>query len=205
MGLVSLAAARPAAAPGRRQQRMARVADDLERAALRLFDAQGFEETTVDELAAAAHVGRRTFFRYFPTKNDVVLGDFDAMLAHFRSHLAATEHPDAPLDAVRDAFVAVNQYQPAELEVLRIRLRLLHDVPELQGHAASRYVAWQQVVAEQVARWTRDEIDALYPQLLGEVSIATMQAIYQVWLRDSASSLSSLINTGFDHLRRGFA
>ena len=63
---------------------------ELERVAFALFEAKGFDETTVDDIAAAAGIGRRTFFRYYPSKNDVVWGDFDGELARLRGWLAAT-------------------------------------------------------------------------------------------------------------------
>lgn len=195
-----------AAAPrsaGRRAQRRARTTAQLERVALELFAHRGFDETTVDELAAAAGLGRRTFFRYFPTKNDVVLGGLDEQLRRLRSELAALPAGDAPLEGVRAAFLAVNDYGPGELPVLRIRMELLHTVPELRGHVALRYVEWQAVVAAHVADRTGDHPDALYPRLLGEVSIATMQAAYGVWAKHPGTELATLIEQGFDHLRRG--
>ena len=57
---------------------------DVARAALELFSRQGYDQTTVDEIAAAVGVSRRTFFRYFETKPDVVWGEFDAELARLR-------------------------------------------------------------------------------------------------------------------------
>lgn len=189
--------------PGRRAQRRARTTAQLERVALELFAQRGFDETTVDELATAAGLGRRTFFRYFPTKNDVVLGGLDEQLRRLRSELAALPAKGAPLDGVRAAFLAVNDYGPGELPVLRIRMELLHTVPELRAHAALRYVEWQAVVAAHVADRAGDDPDALYPRLLGEVSIATMQAAYGVWAQHPGTELATLIEQGFDHLRRG--
>jgi len=62
---------------------------DLEQVAFDLFERQGFERTTIDDIARAAGIGRRTFFRYFPSKNDVAWGDFDAELARMRLRLNA--------------------------------------------------------------------------------------------------------------------
>ena len=60
---------------------------ELERVAFDLFGRQGFERTTVDDIAAAAGIGRRTFFRYFPSKNDVPWGDFEGELDRMRLRL----------------------------------------------------------------------------------------------------------------------
>ena len=59
----------------------------MARAALDLFDRQGYEETTVDEIAAAVGISRRTFFRYYESKRDVVWGEFDAELVRLRDQL----------------------------------------------------------------------------------------------------------------------
>src|SRR5437660_843509 len=69
--------------------------EDIERVAFSLFADHGFDETTVDDIATAAGIGRRTFFRYFASKNDVVWGAFDAGLDHFRAVLDAVD-PDQP-------------------------------------------------------------------------------------------------------------
>ncbi|MQA15356.1 MAG: TetR family transcriptional regulator [Pseudonocardiaceae bacterium] len=202
---VSPAPHQPPDAPGRRALRRARTAAELERAALELFERRGFDETTVDGLAAAAGVGRRTFFRYFPSKHDVVLGGLDDQLQQLRAELREIPAGRPPLDGVCAAFLAVNDYRPTELPVLRIRMRLLDTVPELRAHATLRYVEWQRAVAAQVAAWTGNHPDGLYPRLLGEVSIATMQAAYGVWARRGDAELATLIRDGFEHLRRGFA
>src|SRR4051812_26554524 len=62
---------------------------EIERVAFALFAERGFDETTVEDIAAAAGISRRTFFRYFASKNDVVWGDFDAGLQHFAEVLDA--------------------------------------------------------------------------------------------------------------------
>ena len=97
-----------------RSARRVPVARRLEDVALELFATQGFDETTVDELAVAGGVGRRTFFRYFPTKLDVVLGELDEGRAGLVRALAA-EPGDDPVAAARAAFLAVNHYADAEL------------------------------------------------------------------------------------------
>src|SRR5437899_3441701 len=78
---------------------------EVEHAAFELFGSQGFEHTTVHDIAEAAGIGRRTFFRYFPSKNDIAWGDFDGELAKMRERLA--EYPaDRPLlEVIRAALV----------------------------------------------------------------------------------------------------
>ncbi len=86
---------------------------ELEQVAFDLFDRQGFEHTTVDDIAAAAGIGRRTFFRYFGSKNDVPWGDFDGELVRMRQRLCATPPDAALMDAIGEAVVDFN-WMPAE-------------------------------------------------------------------------------------------
>jgi TetR/AcrR family transcriptional regulator, regulator of mycofactocin system len=79
--------------------------------AMRLFSEQGFEQTTVDQIAAAAGVSRRTFFRYFATKSAVLWNDFDREVQTI-TRLLAQAPPEQPMmQAIRDVVVAANHYQ----------------------------------------------------------------------------------------------
>src|SRR6478672_8459942 len=97
----------------------------VERAALDLFTLRGFENVTSDEVADAAGISRRTFFRYFATKADAVWGDFAGHVARLEGLLAATDPATPVLAAVCAAYVEVNDYPAAELPLLRERMGLI--------------------------------------------------------------------------------
>ncbi|GAA4809703.1 TetR family transcriptional regulator [Actinomycetospora chlora] len=182
-------------------------AQRLENVALELFATQGFDETTVDELAVAGGVGRRTFFRYFPTKLDVVLGELDDGLAALAAVLGA-QPGDDPVAAARAAFLAVNHYAAAELPALRRRLGLIEDVPELAARATVRYRDWEQTLAADAAR--RWEVDAgsLRAQVFGRAVVAAMRAVFSAWHarpEADADALGALVAEAFDQLGRGFS
>src|SRR5688572_15274794 len=80
----------------------------LERVALDLFERDGFEATTVDDIAGAAGIGRRTFFRYYESKNDVVWGDWGAGLALLGQWLAESPPEQGLVQALTDAVVRFN-------------------------------------------------------------------------------------------------
>src|SRR4051795_13634166 len=86
--------------------------EELELVALQLFAERGFDHTTVDDVADAAGIGRRTFFRYFASKNDVVWGDWDVALAFFRTELEAIPGDVPLLDGLREAVKAFNLLPP---------------------------------------------------------------------------------------------
>lgn len=188
----------------RRAVRRALVSAQIEQTALELFESRGFDDVTVDEVAAAAGVGRRTFFRYFPSKHDVVLGGLDDQLERMRDALRHAASDASPVDSIRTAFLAVNDYRNDELPVLRIRMRLVMSVPDLAAHSALRYQDWERALSDHVA----DRVgrgDALYPATLARAAIGVMQAVFAIWLDQPERELRQLINGGFEHLATGFA
>ena len=119
----------------------------MARAALDLFARQGYDETTVDEIAAAVGISRRTFFRYFESKPDVVWGEFDAELGRLRDRLAEASDAEPLMDVLRRSVMATNRFGAGELDELRIRMVLIGTVPTLVAHSAVRYEEWCDVVA----------------------------------------------------------
>lgn len=163
---------------------------ELEHVALQLFVTRGFEATTVDDIAAAAGIGRRTFFRYFASKNDVVWGDFDQGLADLRADLAGTDGP--LLDGLRSAVLSFNRYDAAELGWHRDRMRLILEVPALQAHATLRYAAWRAVIAEHAARMLPG--DELLPRLIGHLCLGAAVTAYEQWLAEPDTDLEPLLD-----------
>ena len=84
---------------------------ELEHVAFELFEANGFEQTTVEDIAMAAGIGRRTFFRYFPSKNDIPWGTFELELERMRARLKACPHDVQLMDAIRVALVDFNKVE----------------------------------------------------------------------------------------------
>lgn len=187
----------PAARPGRRP---ATTVTRVSHVGLELFARDGFDATSVEAIAEAAGISRRTFFRYFPSKNDVAWGDFDSQLGHMRRFLA--ELPaDLPLAAgLRRALLDFNTFPPAEAGWHRQRMALLLDVPALQAHSALKYVGWRRVVAEHVAaRLGQDPADHR-PRTVGWVLLGVALAAYEQWLEDPSLDLLELLAAGADAL-----
>jgi mycofactocin system transcriptional regulator len=167
---------------------------ELEQVALDLFAAKGFEGTTVEDLADAAGIGRRTFFRYFASKNDVVYGDFDAALEDLRARLAATP-ADVPLvEGIRHAVLAFNALPPEAEPQHRVRMQLVLHTPALQAHSTLRYAGWRAVVAEHAAGRMGLSPQDFRPQLLAHRALASAVAAYEQWLAQPGTDLDALLD-----------
>src|SRR5271167_1380481 len=88
---------------------------ELQRIALRLFDAHGFENTTIEQIAAEAGVSERTFFRYFTTKASVLWAEFESEVLAIRDALAEVPDGVPMMDAIRTAVVAANHYRAEDV------------------------------------------------------------------------------------------
>ena len=174
--------------------------EELELVALQLFAERGFDNTTVDGVAEAAGIGRRTFFRYFASKNDVVWGDWDAALAHFRDALAALP-PEVPLlSGLTEAVKAFNALPPGAEPQHRVRMAMVLHTPALQAHSTLRYAGWREVVAEHVAARTGAQPGDFACQLLAHKVLACCVAAYEHWLREPEADLQGLLDEALSSL-----
>ena len=171
---------------------------ELEQIALDLFIRNGFTETTLDDIAAAAGIARRTFFGYYSSKNDVVWGDFDALLRGMEDWLA-TDHPDDRplLEALTEAVVRFNDLPPEAVPAHRQRMSLILHTPALQAHSTLRYADWRSVVARFAARRLDQPVDALLPRLVGYLALGAALTAYEQWLADEDADLPTLLLTAF--------
>ncbi len=190
-------------APGGRRRITSRA--ELEQAAFGLFEQQGFEGTTVGDIARAAGIGRRTFFRYFASKNDVPWGGFDERLERMRDRLAGCP-PQTPLaEAIRLGVITFHEAGPGEETWQRRRLELILRVPVLQAHSTLRYAAWRRVIAEFAAARTGQPPDSLLPVTLGYAAAGLSVAACEQWLAGADPDLARLIDAAVRGLAGAFA
>ncbi|MGC4936067.1 mycofactocin system transcriptional regulator [Gordonia sp. DT30] len=173
--------------------------------AIDLFTTVGFEETSVDDIADAVGVARRTLFRYFPSKNAIPWGDFDAHLNDLRAMLAEIPAGLPIAEAVTRALIAFNAVPDPMLDSHRRRMQLLLGVPSLQAHSMLMYADWRQVIAEFCAHRLGLADDDHLPQTIGWMCLGTALAAYEQWLADADADLEELIRAGCRVLANGVA
>lgn len=176
----------------------------VERAALDLFALRGFANVTSDEVADAAGISRRTFFRYFATKADAVWGDFSGHVARLEALLAAGDPTQPVLASVCAAYVEVNAYPESQLHLLRERMQLILTEPALLAHSQLRFAEVDRAVARHVAARTGGTPDQLVPRLVAASTRAAATTAFESWLADEHSSLVGQLRFALDEMAGGF-
>jgi mycofactocin system transcriptional regulator len=177
----------------------------LELIALRLFTEQGFDETTIEQIAAEAGISRRTFFRYFDSKASALWGEFDAEVQTITAALAAVPQAVPMMDAIRQAVVAANHYRAADIPELRARMNLIISAPALQSSAAVRYDAWERAISDFAAARTGQPAGSLYPLAIGRATLAACRAAYDRWCARGDADLTVYLDAAITALAAGFA
>jgi AcrR family transcriptional regulator len=162
---------------GLRERKKARTRASLREHALRLFREQGYQATTVEQIAAAAEVSPSTFFRYFPTKEDVVLQD--DMDIRMMEALARQPRELAPIPAVRAAMRETwNSFSPAEWEQLREGGRLSMEVPEIRARTMNEFSRLINAFAGAIAGRTGRSPDDVRVRVLAGAIIGVMMSVF---------------------------
>ena len=177
---------------------------ELEGVALNLFVSRGFDETSIDDIAAAAGIARRTFFRYYPSKSDLVWGEFGKELLRMQTWFDACP-PEVPLmEAIHQAVLVFNRLPGDQVAQHRRRMSLILGVPTLLANSTLRFAQWRAVVADFAARRLGLRPDDLLPEVVGYTALGATLAGYEQWLRDDASDLTDLLDRALGELAVGF-
>jgi mycofactocin system transcriptional regulator len=187
-----------------RGRRPSTTREHIAREALALFDRYGFDATTVDDIATAVGIGRRTFFRYYESKRDVVWGEFDAELGRLGDQLTSAPPDEPMMDVLRRAVVATNRFGAGELDELRIRMALISTVPALVAHSAVRYAEWCDVVAGFAAGRMGAAPDDLGPQTVARAALGAAMAAFTCWARGDVDDLTGEVDRAFRLMATGF-
>jgi mycofactocin system transcriptional regulator len=189
---------------GRRGRPPGTSARELEVIALRLFTEDGFEDTTVDRIAAAAGVSKRTFFRYFDSKADVLWHAFDGEVRALQAAFAAVP-PHLPLmAAIRQVVVGVNRYRAEDVPELRTRMNLIGSVPALAASAAQHYDAWERAIGQFAASRLGQPAESLYPLAISRATLAVCRSAYERWAERADADLTVYLDQALRALAAGF-
>ena len=159
--------------------------------AMRLFLEQGFEQTTIDQIAATSGISRRSFFRYFGTKEDIVLGNLASEGELARDALEAVPLSVGPWEALRAALETVNALSADEKTTLSIA-RMMYETPSLRARSIEKHLQWQQLLVPNIRLRLGSESGPAAAAIVAS-AIACLDIAGEVWVQgNGAADLAAL-------------
>ncbi|MFC9287837.1 TetR family transcriptional regulator [Streptomyces sp. NPDC057052] len=180
--------------------------DALVAAAFRLFLERGYEQTTVDDIVALAGVGRRSFFRYFPSKEDVVFPDHERCLADMTAFLAASDEGHEPVRRVCDAARLVLRMYAENPSFSVQRYRLTKQVPGLRAYELSVVWRYERALAEYLrGRFSGRPDGNLRADVIAAAVVAAHNNALRSWLRsDGTGDASTTVDHALGYVQSAF-
>jgi AcrR family transcriptional regulator len=188
--------------PDWRQRKRAATSDRIRACALRLFREQGYESTTVEQIAAAAGVSHMTFFRYVPTKEDVALSDsYDPLIASF---IAQTPAAWPLIQRIRAVLVeGFRQVYSTDRDTLLAQVKLIVSTPALRERMWAGQLATQEVILQALDVDSRDPHASFQARVTVAACLAAASTAVLTWVEnDGTPELPDLIEQAFDTLTR---
>nr|WP_310714949.1 TetR family transcriptional regulator [Streptomyces lydicus] len=194
------------ARPGLRERKKLQTRRAIRRAAYRLFEEQGYDATPVDQIAEAAEVSPSTVFRYFPTKEDIVLTD--AYHAVLEAGIRARPADEPPVESIRQATVAaLGTVGPEDRGELLQHIRLIREVPAIRGRTAEHTARDAAMISAVLAERSGRPADDLELRVVSSAVLAALQEAMLSWAEQGRpgdlDGLAELIHRTMEVLARG--
>ena len=187
-----------------RDRKKQRTSDQLAAVATDLFAAHGFDSVTVEQIAEQVWVSPRTFFRYFPSKEDVLWRDSDGFGAAVSQAILDEPEDVSALDAVRNAMVSLTDSYGANPEAILVRARIIAGSASLQSRDLLEHAKWEAAVEGAVAQRLGVDPDSdMTPALVAAAAGAALRAAYARWVATGgAGDLKGLITEALTLLQQ---
>lgn len=188
------------AGPGLRERKQQQTRERLKRAAMALFLERGFEAATIDDIAAAADVSRRSFFHYFASKEDVVAAWQEDAAAALVAGILARPADESMLTAAENAIAAaVKRIDPTEAAAMS---RLKRDNPALHARDQLKYEKLERALADGLAQRAGRKSDRLKARLVAMIGTGAMRVGGESWIGEGAREKpEAFVKRTFDAIR----
>ncbi len=188
---------------GLRERKKDKLRQALFANALRMFEERGFASTSIDDISASADVSRKTFFRYFSSKEDVIVVDEARKVAIVDRALAERCADESVPAAVGRALRELASYYAAEPEVVRALYRLGRVEPVLAHRLLEHHATWQQAVARSIAASLGvDPASDIRPHVIAASALAAARLGLTEWVgRDCIGTPDAAIAEKFETVR----
>lgn len=189
---------------GLRARKKLETRQRIEAAAAALIAQHGYDATTIDSIADAANISPRTFFYYFPTKEDVVLADYAGRLDRIIDELVQRPAEEPPWEALRASFLVVAANYDTEHEQLVHRFQIMATTPSVYARSLQLQAGWEDALAAPLAQRMGCQVDDLRPRLVASAALGAMRSAQRHWvITGQHSSLPALVEACFDQLADG--
>jgi AcrR family transcriptional regulator len=190
---------------GLRERKKLATRLSIHQAALQLVAERGPGSVSVEDIAERAEVSPRTFFNYFRSKDDAILGLDPATSDHMAEAFLARPAAESPVQALRAVAATQAAEMAEETELWPLRLRVIEAYPTLLGRLAASFGQSERAMARDIAERTGTSVDAsVYPMLLAGVAAAAMRSALHRWLAtDFTTSLPAHLDEAWDVLAAG--
>jgi AcrR family transcriptional regulator len=189
-------------AQGLRERKKQKTRESIQREAMRLFGKQGYEQTTIEQIAAAVEISPSTFFNYFPSKEDVVLYDsYDPILARLLSERPADEPLSVSFRRVLEMMDGIFQ---RDRDIILARGRLWFEVPALRARLWEELEKAQAFMRMQIAQRSGRDADDFETRVAVAVMVgAALEAMREWMRRDGKGSFVTLVNEALELVEAG--
>jgi AcrR family transcriptional regulator len=187
-----------------RERKKVRTREAIQTHAVRLFKRQGFEATTVDQIADAAEISPSTFFRYFPTKEAVLFeqSNFGEVLEYFEQQPAKLSALDAVERAIKQQ---LDRFTPAEMKSFKERNRLIFTTPELRGPYFTHLASITTMLSEGVSSRQSKNVGDLSVRTFAWAVQGALTAVFWHWAEHPDEDLMELLSTAWAQLHSGLS
>ncbi|HWE54214.1 MAG TPA: TetR family transcriptional regulator [Acidimicrobiales bacterium] len=190
-------------APSLRERNKARARAEIAAAALDLFAQRGFADVTVDEIVIAAGVSRRTFFRYFETKEDALLADYPELNVRLADSLSHG-HAEDLMGAVRASLHRLADWYVERSEAVLARSQLIHDALAVAARNLEFFSQWEKAIAATTADSMGLDPGGLVPRTIAAAVVGAFRAALSQWVRSSCQEdLHALTDQALDVVSAG--
>ena len=185
---------------GLRERKKEATLERLREVALQLFVERGFDAVSVDDIAEVAEVSKTTFYRYFPSKEDLLFGRAAEHVALVRSVFDERPLDESPVDASRHAFRAVAEIYQADPDQKLAMSCIIRSTPSLAAGSQANQTAWEELLRLEVLR-RRPDTDPFHAWVLAAELLACVRAATNYWLATGAEAdLAELVEVALRRL-----
>jgi AcrR family transcriptional regulator len=190
---------------GLRERKKQRTREAIVEAAFELFEERGFDGTTINDIAEAAEIAPRTFFAYFPSKDDVVFHDFEERYEMIAGWLRDRDAGTNAIDALGDGIQGMGrEVDPTDIREKKCRSQLVREKESLAAHGDHLKGRLADLLAEAVAQDLGDAPTDLRPRLVGATFVAAI-GVMEDTAEDATENPAETIDNLLAFLRGGLA